>query len=95
MPVPDLTKQERIVYKIEELLSRLDASVVELQTAKEKLKIYRQAVLKEMLEGTYPHVTLKEIATSFSGYAFKSKKYTAFHYNSRYGASSQKALTAR
>lgn len=42
-------EQLRIVGKIEELLSKLDASVAELQTAKEKLKVYRQAVLKEAL----------------------------------------------
>lgn len=47
MPVPSLSEQERIVSKIEELFSKLDASVAELQTAKEKLKVYRQAVLKE------------------------------------------------
>lgn len=45
--VPDLPTQEHIVSKIEELFSRLDASVAELQTAKEKLKVYRQAVLKK------------------------------------------------
>ena len=81
VPVPDLYEQERIVSKIEELFSGLDASVAELQTAKEKLKIYRQAVLKEALEGDYPCVRLKEIATAFSGYAFKSKKYSS---NGRY-----------
>src|SRR5699024_3738270 len=70
-------EQERIVSKIEELFSKLDASVAELQTAKEKLKVYRQAVLKEALEGDYPCVRLKEIATAFSGYAFKSKKYSS------------------
>lgn len=47
MPVPSLSEQERIVSKIEELFSKLDASVAELKTAKEKLKVYRQAVLKE------------------------------------------------
>ena len=47
IPVPALNEQERIVSKIEELFSRLDASVAELQTAKEKLKVYRQAVLKK------------------------------------------------
>lgn len=45
--VPDLPTQEHIVSKIEELFSKLDASVAELQTAKEKLKVYRQAVLKK------------------------------------------------
>lgn len=51
MPVPSLSEQERTVSKIEELFSKLDASVAELQTAKKKLKVYRQAVLKEAFEG--------------------------------------------
>lgn len=45
--VPSIPEQERIVAKIEEMFSKLDASVAELQTAKEKLKVYRQAVLKK------------------------------------------------
>lgn len=49
IPIPIISEQERIVSKIEELFSKLDASVAELQTAKEKLKVYRQAVLKEAL----------------------------------------------
>ena len=49
--IPTIPEQEHIVSKIEELFSRLDASVAELQTAKEKLKVYRQAVLKEAFEG--------------------------------------------
>ena len=50
MPVPSIEEQERIVSKIEELFSKLDASVAELQTANEKLKVYRQAVLKEAFD---------------------------------------------
>jgi len=51
IPVPPSDVQARIVERIEELFSQLDASVEELQTAKEKLKVYRQAVLKEAFEG--------------------------------------------
>lgn len=47
--IPPIPEQEHIVSKIEELFSKLDASVAELQTAKEKLKVYRQAVLEESL----------------------------------------------
>ena len=49
--IPSLEEQESIVSKIEELFSKLDASVAELKTAKEKLKVYRQAVLKEAFTG--------------------------------------------
>lgn len=47
--IPPIPEQERIICKIEELFSKLDASVAELQTAKEKLKVYRQAVLEESI----------------------------------------------
>ena len=77
MPVPSFPEQEHIISRIEELFSQLDASVAELKTAKERLKVYRQAVLKEAFEGNYPQVQLKEISTAISGYAFKSKLYTS------------------
>lgn len=48
--IPSLEEQKSIVSKIEELFSKLDASVAELKTAKEKLKVYRQAVLKEAFD---------------------------------------------
>ena len=50
IPVPPLPEQERIVAKIEELFSQLDATVAELKSVKEKLAIYRQAVLKEAFD---------------------------------------------
>lgn len=62
VPVPDLTEQERIVSKIEELFSRLDASVAELQTAKEKLKIYRQTVLYKAFQNLTDTITMDEVA---------------------------------
>jgi type I restriction enzyme S subunit len=74
--IPPLPEQERIVARIEELFSELDKAVETLQTTKQQLAVYRQAVQKEVFEGDYPEVQLKEISTTISGYAFKSKKYT-------------------
>lgn len=45
--VPSLPEQERIVTRIEELFSELDKAVETLQTTKQQLAVYRQAVLKE------------------------------------------------
>ena len=51
--IPPILEQERIVARIEELFSQLDAGVAELKTAKERLKVYRQAVLNSCLgDGT-------------------------------------------
>lgn len=74
--VPPLEIQDDFVFHIEELFSELDNAVETLQTTKQQLAVYRQAVLKEAFEGDYPAVKLKEISTTISGYAFKSKKYT-------------------
>ncbi len=48
--IPSIPEQERIIAHIEKLFSQLDASVNELKTAKEQLKVYRQAVLKEAFD---------------------------------------------
>lgn len=40
------------IFAAEELFSQLDASVAELKTAKARLKVYRQAVLKKAFAGT-------------------------------------------
>lgn len=48
--VPSPLEQERIIARIEELFSQLDASVNELKMAKEQLKVYRHAVLKEAFD---------------------------------------------
>ena len=47
IPVPPLEEQRRIVARIEELFSELDAAVATLERTKEQLAVYRQAVLKE------------------------------------------------
>ena len=49
--VPPLEEQERIVVRIEELLSQLDDGVETLNKTKEQLKVYRQAVLKQAFSG--------------------------------------------
>ena len=51
LPLPPLTEQQRIVAKVEELFTQLDAGVAELQQAIAKLGRYRQAVLKAAVEG--------------------------------------------
>lgn len=49
--LPPLNEQKRIVAKIEELFSELDKGIESLKTAREQLKVYRQAVLKHAFEG--------------------------------------------
>ena len=51
IPIPPRPEQERIVAKIEELFTQLEAGVTELQQAKAQLQRYRQAVLKSAVEG--------------------------------------------
>ena len=51
VPIPPLPQQHRIVAKIEELFTKLDAGKEELLQAKARLKRYRQSVLKAAMEG--------------------------------------------
>lgn len=51
LPVPPRAEQTRIVGKLEELLSDLDAGVDELKAAQRKLVQYRQSLLKAAVEG--------------------------------------------
>jgi len=50
-PLAPLPEQHRIVAKIEELFTKLDAGIEALKKAKTQLKRYRQAVLKHAIEG--------------------------------------------
>jgi len=51
VPVAPFATQTRIVEKLEELLSDLDAGVAELKAAQKKLAQYRQSLLKAAVEG--------------------------------------------
>ena len=51
VPIAPLPEQRRIIAKIEKLFSELDKGVESLKTARAKLKVYRQAVLKHAFEG--------------------------------------------
>ncbi len=51
IPIAPSAEQTRIVTKLEELLSDLDAGVAELKAAQKKLTQYRQSLLKAAVEG--------------------------------------------
>ena len=51
VPIPPLPEQRRIVARIEELFSRLDAGVAALRHAKAQLQRYRQSVLAAAVTG--------------------------------------------
>lgn len=51
IPIPPRAEQTRIIGKLEELLSDLDAGVAELKAAQKKLVQYRQSLLKAAVEG--------------------------------------------
>ena len=60
--IPTLSEQERIIRKIEELFSELDKGVETLQTIKQQLAVYRQAVLKEAFASLPESVKMERIA---------------------------------
>lgn len=69
IPLAPAAEQTRIVEKLEELLSDLDAGVAELKAAQKKLAQYRQSLLKAAVEGAvfgepYPKLPLGELVTS-------------------------------
>jgi type I restriction enzyme S subunit len=51
IPVPPISEQKRLVSKLEELFTKLDAGIEALKKTEVLLKQYRQSVLKYALEG--------------------------------------------
>ncbi len=74
MIFPSLPEQERIVSRIEELFSQLDAGVETLKKTKAQLAVYRQAVLKEAFEKVSARVLLGSISESRLGKMLDSEK---------------------
>ena len=72
--LPSLDEQQRIVTKIEELFSKLDKGVEELNKIKEQLKIYRQAVLKEAFEGIKSYKKISDLFDVTGGLTKNSKR---------------------
>lgn len=53
IPMPSLAHQERIVAKIEELFSKLESGVSELEKSQDRLELYKKAALNEALKGRF------------------------------------------
>lgn len=51
IPIPPFPEQKRIVFKLEELFSKLDAAVKSLKRTKIQLRLYQQSLLKNAFEG--------------------------------------------
>jgi type I restriction enzyme S subunit len=89
VPLAPLNEQKRILAKLEKLLADLDKGIEYLETTKQQLKVYRQAVLKWAFEGKLTNRDVKDgelpngwdskkisqVADTFGGYAFKSGEF--------------------
>lgn len=77
IPVPANVEQDRIVSCIEELFSKLDKGVETLQTTKQQLAVYRQAVLKETFSNVLGKKTLiKDVCNAIKvGIVIKPTQY--------------------
>jgi type I restriction enzyme S subunit len=60
IPLAPLPEQTRILAKLEQLLTDLDKGIEYLETTKQQLKVYRQAVLKWAFEGKLTNKDVKD-----------------------------------
>lgn len=62
IPIPPIEEQQRIVCRIEEMLSELDNCVSTLQKTKEHLVVYRQAVLKNVFGSIHEKTPIRQVS---------------------------------
>ncbi|MCC5924000.1 MAG: restriction endonuclease subunit S [Crocinitomicaceae bacterium] len=79
IPLPPLPIQRAIVSKIEQLFSELDNGIQNLQQAKNKIAVFRQAVLKKAFEGVKTKVRVNDIAHVRTGATPKKGKKEFWH----------------
>lgn len=72
--VPPLDEQQRIVARIEELFSQLDSAVVTLNTIKQQLEVYRQAVYSSVFSTELPMHLITEFFDISGGLTKNSKR---------------------
>lgn len=92
MPVPPRPEQDHIVANIEELFSELDKAVETLQTTKQQLAVYRQAVLKEAFEGKYTENWRGKNPSASPQYDFETVKINHPVYKDTSGDENEMAL---
>ena len=76
VPVPPLAEQERIVARIEELFSELDAGVETLKKTKAQLDVYRQAVYSSYFDSIHDMHLITDFFSISSGLTKNSKRNT-------------------
>ena len=74
IPIPPLEEQQQIVARIEELFSELDKGVETLQTIKQQLAVYRQAVLKNAFSNIAEYIPFGKITSSRLGKMLDKQK---------------------
>ena len=67
IPLAPLNEQKRILAKLEQLLTDLDKGIEYLETTKQQIKIYRQAVLKWAFEGIKEFTNLNDVGSWMGG----------------------------
>jgi len=97
VPLPPLPEQHRIVAKVEELFSKLDAGVEALKKVKAELKRYRQSVLKHAFEGKLTeewrkNLILKETKRSKSDYRMVAEPAAIYELKDRSDSSSPSTI---